>query len=871
MLGTLLTLCFSSLLNAQSENQEAISNVFKAFNTSQPAKLSSSGFSFTKEFSNSGSYWKFDNPETDLYLAKLSYEDPNNPDLSYDARLSTGGNIYSFRTITGECIPPQHGTESTNHPGIMRTSWTEAVWHVVATDVEQNQIDQYMLHQGGAYGNITETDYYPFYGFQIADYYDSANQEYSTASWLQIGHPKATVNNDLITEILIWTKYRNIGNGVIQVDYALYNYGNGTVGRVNSPYICARESTHPNIFLSNPDNSYQEREGTWTQGFFNNSTTNGWIGYSSNSAGTQPSYGFIFNNDYGRSRFGFVSVVKDQNNFTSVRTDKSMSFGKILNLRYFIVLGDNIGDIQDAATKYKDDTFYELRTVGASNVQSENYYFEKSNSNTITAFNANNASQGINLKLQPYNNSYPLFIVTNSQGVSRVTTDLYTFTDYPWDGQTADIKLLGFSDYKATVNNFVSESINAGDSYTFPDGTTKTNITSDVYQISFTGTVAGYRQYTQTHLDVSGGTTPPTNNDNNIALNGAATQSTTAYSGDASRAIDGNTDGKWINSSVTHTASGTVGAWWQVRLAESANIGEIKIFNRTDNCCISRLSNFTVKISDGNGNWVFSKTYTTIPNPSMTIDAEGVLGRTVRIITNTTEPLSLAEVEVYEDAECTSFSTIQAESYNNMNGIVAETTTDSSGNQHLGFINNGDWSKYNSVDLSCATSIEARVSSKNAGGNIQVRLGGISGTLIGTITVPSTNSWNSWTTVSTDIDFISGIHDVYLVFTGGSGYLFNLNWIEFSNGQNKITENPFNTKEDIFLLYPNPTSDQFDISLQNTQQAIYKVIDHTGKIILSGTIQNGSTTVNSNKLSTGLYLVKVSSERGTYTAKLIKK
>ncbi|WP_034230290.1 galactose-binding domain-containing protein, partial [Aquimarina pacifica] len=678
---------FSFLINAQSENQEAISNVFKTFNNSQPTKLSSSGFSFTKEFSNSGSYWKYDNPETDLYLAKLSYEDPNNPDLSYDARLSTGGNIYSFRTVSGECIPPQHGTESANYEGIMRTAWTEAVWHVVATDVEQNQIDQYMLHQGGAYGNIPETDYYPFYGFQIADYYDNTTQEYSTASWLQIGHPKATVNSGLITEILIWTKYRNIGNGVIQVDYALYNFGDGTVGRVNSPYICTRESTHPNIFLSNPDNSYVEREGNWTQGFFNNSTTNGWIGYSSNSAGTQPSYGFVFNNDYGRSRFGFVSLAKDQNNFTSVRTDKSMSFGKILNLRYFIVLGDNISDIQAAAAEYKNDTFYDLRTVGASDVQSENYYFEKSNSNTITAFNTNNASQGLNLKLQPYNNSYPLFIVTNSQGVSRVTTDLYTYADYPWDGQTADIKLLGFSDYKATVNDFVSETISSGDSYTFPDGTTMSNITSDVYQISFTGTVDEYRQYTQTHLEVLGGD----DDDENLALDGTATQSTTLNNADASLAIDGNTNGNFGSGSVT--ASQGPNAWWQVDLGDDHSIDEIKVFNRTNTCCTNRLANFTIYVIDSNGTITYSETITDTPTPSVTIEVDGSVGQVVRIESNLTNTLNLAEVEVYGSAVvCPDFTTIEAENFDTMSGVVIESSSDTGAGQQLGYIQNGDWS-----------------------------------------------------------------------------------------------------------------------------------------------------------------------------------
>ncbi|WP_425549126.1 T9SS type A sorting domain-containing protein [Aquimarina addita] len=36
-------------------------------------------------------------------------------------------------------------------------------------------------------------------------------------------------------------------------------------------------------------------------------------------------------------------------------------------------------------------------------------------------------------------------------------------------------------------------------------------------------------------------------------------------------------------------------------------------------------------------------------------------------------------------------------------------------------------------------------------------------------------------------------------------------------------------------------------------------------------MEDGSTTIDSRRLSTGLYLVKVSNENQTYTRKLIKK
>jgi RHS repeat-associated protein len=77
----------------------------------------------------------------------------------------------------------------------------------------------------------------------------------------------------------------------------------------------------------------------------------------------------------------------------------------------------------------------------------------------------------------------------------------------------------------------------------------------------------------------------------NWALHMPATQSS-AYGGDPSRAVDGNTDGNYWDNAVTHTGYDLY-AWWQVDLGTTRPVGDVDIWNRTD-CCGNRLSAFYV-------------------------------------------------------------------------------------------------------------------------------------------------------------------------------------------------------------------------------------------------------------------------------------
>ncbi|MEI7024109.1 carbohydrate-binding protein [Paenibacillus sp. y28] len=128
------------------------------------------------------------------------------------------------------------------------------------------------------------------------------------------------------------------------------------------------------------------------------------------------------------------------------------------------------------------------------------------------------------------------------------------------------------------------------------------------------------------------------------------------------------------------------------------------------------------------------------------------------------------------------YSTIEAENYTSMLGVQAETSSE--GGQNVGYIHHGDYLVFNNVNFGSTgpTQFQARVAT-TTGGNIEVRLGSLTGTLLGTCPVTSTGGWQTWATQSCTISGSSatGTKNVYLKFTGGSGYLFNINWFKFVN------------------------------------------------------------------------------------------
>lgn len=130
----------------------------------------------------------------------------------------------------------------------------------------------------------------------------------------------------------------------------------------------------------------------------------------------------------------------------------------------------------------------------------------------------------------------------------------------------------------------------------------------------------------------------------NVALGKRVTQSSTAFGGDASRAVDGKTDGDFRHQSVTHTNSQSK-PWWQVDLDKEETIRQINIFNRTDTAQ-DRLSNFNVILLDSFGNEIERKRISALTNASAQLAIDYKKARFVRIELEGHNALSLAEVQV---------------------------------------------------------------------------------------------------------------------------------------------------------------------------------------------------------------------------------
>ncbi|MGJ8653615.1 MAG: discoidin domain-containing protein [Opitutaceae bacterium] len=130
----------------------------------------------------------------------------------------------------------------------------------------------------------------------------------------------------------------------------------------------------------------------------------------------------------------------------------------------------------------------------------------------------------------------------------------------------------------------------------------------------------------------------------NLAFFGTATQSSDDYDTLASFAIDQNTSGDFGDGSVTHT-NNEAQPWWQLDLEGTFDISEIKIWNRTGSSP-ARLSDYDVTLLDVNEQVVWTNYQANYPAPSVSL-FPGIAGRYVLIQLRGTDPLSLAEVEVF--------------------------------------------------------------------------------------------------------------------------------------------------------------------------------------------------------------------------------
>ncbi len=208
------------------------------------------------------------------------------------------------------------------------------------------------------------------------------------------------------------------------------------------------------------------------------------------------------------------------------------------------------------------------------------------------------------------------------------------------------------------------------------------------------------------------------------------------------------------------------------------------------------------------------------------------------------------------------FAKIEAENFNYLKGIETNSLSEDE-TPIVTNIKDGYWTGYHQVNFGSQTaqSVEFRALKVAAAGQIEIRLGSHTGTLIGTADIPGGE--NEWETVRCNIQPVGGKQAVYLVFKG-SGDLFRLNYFRFGQfgaGSNKINS-------DKVIIPSEIVTDSFQImSSQRGQIYLYSI---DGKLVHTQPLGPGDTTIDMKSLKRGLYIIRVDCSGNTVSQKIIK-
>jgi len=377
------------------------------------------------------SHWHPDVDEKSVFHARLQHKSVD--ERSWEIGIGKGGQMYSMCSSFGEAMPPQ-----TPHSQWMDEAWqfTTIYGHLLGRDLPK-QIQPYgnsFVHQSGIY--TREKDIKPFYSPILATHHDADRRAYSLVSWGQI--PTASVNR---SGILVYVQYRDLGAGVVEVTYVIYNFENEPMSNLG-PWGGVRTSVFPEHVISNPDGSYRFFT-PWNYGSpgcrIHFEDTGGWAAATQNAANPHSyAIGVVFGKkldkkgehrgkpryDCGNSRHG----TRDYTVQATVINIKDKPFTPHL-LRMYFVIG-TLDEVAKTANQLADFADYEPLDLTEDNTPLVALYPRRyAGGQAVLSRRApagNSAGPLCKVYAHPVNGSLPLFVIKdNPTGQYFVTTDPY--------------------------------------------------------------------------------------------------------------------------------------------------------------------------------------------------------------------------------------------------------------------------------------------------------------------------------------------------------------------------------------------------------------------------------------------------------------
>ncbi len=378
------------------------------------------------------SKWHPDLDENSVFHARLQHKSVD--ERCWEIGIGKGGQMYSICSSFGEAMPPQ----------TPESQWMDETWqfttiygHLLGRDLpqEKRRYGNAFVHQSGIY--TREKDTKPFYSPILATHHDAERRAYSLVSWGQI--PTASVNR---SGILVYTQYRDLGAGVIEVTYVIYNFENQPISNLG-PWGGVRTSVFPEHVVSKPDGSYRFFT-PWNYGSkgcrINFEDTGGWAAATQNAANPHSyAIGVVFGKELdrkgehrGKPRYDCGNSRHGRRDYTvqaTVINIKDRPFTAHL-LRMYFVIG-TLEDVAKKANQLVDFADYELLDYNEENTPLVTLYLKRyaGGSQVVSRQipRSPEAQTACKVYAYPVKGSLPLFVIKDNPTAQYfITTDPYT-------------------------------------------------------------------------------------------------------------------------------------------------------------------------------------------------------------------------------------------------------------------------------------------------------------------------------------------------------------------------------------------------------------------------------------------------------------
>ena len=449
-----LILIFGCLVTSDRAIAFQDNNLLAVFSDSTVATAGNSAFTSTTKLDLSGSTFGFGLNENDVYHATLRANLDGGPaNRDWEIRIGQGGQIYSIRSEVGEIVAPQSFFRPFNDEVFQCIS--------VNTSPRATGGEAAFYHQSGYYVD-TDNIFQPTFSPLLS----SGSVESNAYSTLCLAvQADAEAIPQIPGGLLHYQRTRDLGDGVIEVTHAIYNFGKDTVDFHNLPWGGVRKTLFDNMLVSNPEGGFSDRFiddfGNSANQVVRASATGGWAAFTEGTSGADRGLAYVFgdtdthlNQPWQRTesswRWGdgggdFLGIPIRNFNVGTFRRVVDVEPGDFFESRYFLVLGD----VDHFETTIVDrnlvsSAIYDQRIISVQNSSVLAWEIVETNGQFSVIAATNGQPADFLTYAQPVNGSQPLFLFEDVSGNEFISIDPYALSSTPYDGETDYKGILGF-------------------------------------------------------------------------------------------------------------------------------------------------------------------------------------------------------------------------------------------------------------------------------------------------------------------------------------------------------------------------------------------------------------------------------------------